>query len=68
MNKRRSSITGLSVMPGGVVAAGDVVLAIDGRTVQVQAPTAPGERVGFIAQIEELPLETMVPAAVPMPH
>jgi flagellar P-ring protein precursor FlgI len=37
--------------------------AIDGRTVQVQAPTAPGERVGFIAQIEELPLETMVPAA-----
>ncbi len=37
--------------------------AIDGRTVQVQAPSAPGERVGFIAQIEELPLEAMVPAA-----
>ena len=37
--------------------------AIDARTVQVQAPSAPGERVGFIAQIEELSLETIVPAA-----
>ena len=37
--------------------------ALDGRTVQVQAPTAPGARVNFIAELEELPLETMTPAA-----
>ncbi len=37
--------------------------AIDGRTVQVQAPTAPGARVNFIAELEELPLESMTPSA-----
>jgi len=37
--------------------------AIDGRTVQVQAPTAPGARVNFIAELEELPLESMSPSA-----
>ncbi len=37
--------------------------ALDGRTVQVQAPTAPGARVNFIAELEELPLETMTPSA-----
>ena len=37
--------------------------ALDGRTVQVQAPTSPGARVNFIAELEELPLETMTPSA-----
>jgi len=37
--------------------------AIDGRTVQVQAPTAPGARVNFIAELEELQIESMTPAA-----
>ncbi|NUN60943.1 MAG: flagellar basal body P-ring protein FlgI [Burkholderiaceae bacterium] len=37
--------------------------ALDGRTVQVQAPTDPGARVNFIAELEELPLETMTPSA-----
>jgi len=37
--------------------------ALDGRTVQVQAPTTPGARVNFIAELEELPLETMTPSA-----
>ncbi len=37
--------------------------ALDGRTVQVQAPTAPGARVNFIAELEELPLESMTPSA-----
>ncbi|OGB47427.1 MAG: flagellar biosynthesis protein FlgI [Burkholderiales bacterium RIFCSPLOWO2_12_FULL_65_40] len=37
--------------------------ALDGRTVQVQAPTAPGARVNFIAELEELPLESMSPSA-----
>lgn len=37
--------------------------ALDGRTVQVQAPTAPGARVHFIAELEELPLESMSPSA-----
>ncbi|MDY0105509.1 MAG: flagellar basal body P-ring protein FlgI [Giesbergeria sp.] len=38
-------------------------MALDGRTVQVQAPTAPGARVNFIAELEELPLESMTPSA-----
>ena len=58
ISRRRS----MSPRPSTRMGAGRAT-AIDGRTVQVQAPTAPGERVGFIAQIEELPLETMVPAA-----
>ena len=37
--------------------------AIDGRTVQVRAPQDPGARVGFIADLEELPLETSTPSA-----
>ena len=37
--------------------------AIDGRTVQVRAPIDPGARVGFIADLEELPLEMSTPAA-----
>lgn len=37
--------------------------ALDGRTVQVQAPTDPGARVSFIADLQELPLELAAPAA-----
>src|SRR3990167_6746991 len=37
--------------------------ALDGRTVQVQAPTAPGARGKLIAELEELPLERKRPAA-----
>ena len=37
--------------------------ALDGRTVQVQAPTHPGARVNFIADLEELPIEASLPAA-----
>ena len=37
--------------------------ALDGRTVQVQAPSGPGERVNFIAELEELPVEMAPPAA-----
>jgi flagellar P-ring protein precursor FlgI len=37
--------------------------ALDGRTVQVQAPTDPGARVNFIAELEELPIETAAPSA-----
>ena len=37
--------------------------ALDGRTVQVQAPTSPGARVNFIADLEELPIEASLPAA-----
>ena len=37
--------------------------AIDGRTVQVRAPQDPGARVGFIADLEELPPENSVPTA-----
>ncbi|MOA26824.1 Flagellar P-ring protein precursor [compost metagenome] len=37
--------------------------ALDGRTVQVNAPTQPGARVRFIAQLEELPIESSTPAA-----
>ena len=37
--------------------------AIDGRTVQVRAPQDTGARVGFIADLEELPLENSVPTA-----
>ena len=37
--------------------------ALDGRTVQVRAPTDPNARVSFIAEMEELQLESSVPAA-----
>ncbi len=37
--------------------------ALDGRTVQVRAPTDPNARVTFIAEMEELPLESSVPSA-----
>ena len=38
-------------------------LALDGRTVQVQAPSSPGARVNFIAELEELSIEATAPAA-----
>ena len=37
--------------------------ALDGRTVQVRAPTDPNARVTFVAEMEELPLEASIPAA-----
>lgn len=37
--------------------------ALDGRTVRVNAPTAPGARVAFIAELEELQLPDSTPAA-----
>lgn len=37
--------------------------ALDGRTVQVQAPTDPGSRVNFIAELEELSVENSSPSA-----
>ena len=37
--------------------------ALDGRTVQVQAPQSPGARVSFIAELEEMPLPDMKPSA-----
>jgi flagellar P-ring protein precursor FlgI len=40
-----------------------VAQALDGRTVQVKAPTNPNERVTFIAEMEELPVESSIAAA-----
>ncbi len=40
-----------------------VARALDGRTVDVRAPTTPNDRITFIAEMEELPLESSVPAA-----
>jgi len=40
-----------------------VAQALDGRTVQVKAPTSPNERVSFIAEMEELTVENSVAAA-----
>jgi flagellar P-ring protein precursor FlgI len=37
--------------------------ALDGRTVQVRAPNNPNARVNFIAELEELQIETVRPAA-----
>ena len=37
--------------------------ALDGRTVEVRAPVDPNARVSFIAEMEELALESSVPAA-----
>ena len=42
-----------------------VAQALDGRTVQVKAPTSPNERVNFLAELEELPVvATVAPAKV----
>ena len=38
-------------------------MALDGRTVQVHAPSSPGARVNFIAELEELSIEATAPAA-----
>jgi flagellar P-ring protein precursor FlgI len=40
-----------------------VAVALDGRTVQVQAPTGPNERISFIAEMEELPVEASIQSA-----
>jgi flagellar P-ring protein precursor FlgI len=40
-----------------------VARALDGRTVDVRAPTDANDRISFIAEMEELPLEASVPAA-----
>jgi flagellar P-ring protein precursor FlgI len=40
-----------------------VAQALDGRTVDVQVPADPNARISFIAEMEELPLTTSVPAA-----
>lgn len=40
-----------------------VAQALDGRTVRVTAPMTPNERVNFIAEMEELPVEASVAAA-----
>lgn len=37
--------------------------ALDGRSVQVRAPMEPNARVSFIAEMEELPIESSSPAA-----
>jgi flagellar P-ring protein FlgI len=37
--------------------------ALDGRVVRVRAPTNPDDRVGFLADMENLPLDLAVPAA-----
>ena len=37
--------------------------ALDGRTIRVNAPTEPDARVSFMAELEELPLESTVPSA-----
>ena len=37
--------------------------ALDGRTVQVLAPTDPNDRVSFLAEIEEISLEASIPSA-----
>jgi flagellar P-ring protein FlgI len=37
--------------------------ALDGRVVQVRMPTEPGARVAFLADIENLPVDTAKPAA-----
>jgi flagellar P-ring protein precursor FlgI len=40
-----------------------VARALDGRTVEVQAPTDANDRIAFIAEMEELPLESSIPSA-----
>lgn len=40
-----------------------IAQAMDGRTIRVHAPIEPDARVTFMAELEELPLETSVPSA-----
>jgi flagellar P-ring protein precursor FlgI len=40
-----------------------VAQALDGRTVQVKAPTDPNARVSFLADMEEIPVESSIAAA-----
>ncbi|MBP8286483.1 MAG: flagellar basal body P-ring protein FlgI [Rhodoferax sp.] len=40
-----------------------IAQAMDGRTIRVHAPVEPDARVTFMAELEELPLETSVPSA-----
>lgn len=40
-----------------------VASAMDGRSIEVRAPTAPNERIAFLAQMEELNVENTTPAA-----
>ncbi|MCX7240205.1 MAG: flagellar basal body P-ring protein FlgI [Burkholderiales bacterium] len=40
-----------------------VAQAVDGRTVQVKAPTNPNDRISFLAELEELPVDPSVAAA-----
>jgi flagellar P-ring protein precursor FlgI len=40
-----------------------VAQALDGRTVQVKAPPIPNDRISFIAEMEELPVESSMAAA-----
>jgi flagellar P-ring protein precursor FlgI len=40
-----------------------VAQALDGRTVQVTAPTNPNDRITFLAEMEELPVQATVAAA-----
>lgn len=42
---------------------GGTAMALDGRTVQVQAPPAANARISFIAELEELPVEASIQAA-----
>jgi flagellar P-ring protein precursor FlgI len=40
-----------------------VAVALDGRTVQVQAPAVPNDRISFIAEMEELPVAASIQSA-----
>jgi flagellar P-ring protein precursor FlgI len=40
-----------------------IAQALDGRTVQVKAPTTPNERVSFLAEMEELPVQASIASA-----
>jgi flagellar P-ring protein precursor FlgI len=40
-----------------------VANALDGRSIEVRAPTAPNERIAFLAQMEELNVQDTTPAA-----
>jgi len=45
-----------------VMGAG-VANAVDGRVVRLRAPANPGERVGFLAKVEEIRLDAAIPMA-----
>jgi len=40
-----------------------IAAALDGRTVQVQVPPGPNDRISFLAEMEELPVEASMQAA-----